>query len=130
MYIVYEKLISVLSLHFHEDSVKLWSAELLNVLQSFTLIKIPPLDGSESYSLAKSYYNICYLILKAGGEFLFVFCSFQLKPFFLNFEGLKLHKTYIFLRCILAWTLHTRTYYWLDPQIHSVISQRSTVLEK
>lgn len=48
----------ILSLHFHEDSAKFWSTQLLNVLQSFPLIKVPPLDGSESYTLTTNEQNM------------------------------------------------------------------------
>lgn len=42
----------ILSLHLHEDGAKFWSTQLLNVLQSFPLVKILPLYSSESYSLS------------------------------------------------------------------------------
>lgn len=49
----------VLSLHFHEDGAKFWSTQLLNVLQSFSLIKILSLDCSESYTLTKKMNKTC-----------------------------------------------------------------------
>lgn len=48
----------VLSLHLHENGAKLWSAEMLNILQAFPLIKILPLDSGERYSLTNNKTKI------------------------------------------------------------------------
>lgn len=48
----------ILSLHFHENSPKFWSTQLLNILQSFLLVKVLSLDCSESYTLSTNEPNI------------------------------------------------------------------------
>lgn len=47
----------VLRLHFHEDGAKFWSTQLLNVLKSFPLIKVLPLNCSEGYALRTNEQN-------------------------------------------------------------------------
>ena len=46
---------SVLSLHFHDDCPKLWSAQLLKVLQSLPLVEVLPLDCSKSNRLTGTH---------------------------------------------------------------------------
>ena len=60
---------SVLSLHFHDDGTKLWSAQLLKVLQSFPLVEVLPLDCSKCNRLTGTHnqqgktqplFGVCY----------------------------------------------------------------------